>query len=123
MCLSLVTSRAELPKARGTGWKVFRVDRNGALYSEVYSTSRSRQPGRKYRATCLRRPRYCIGFHIFTRKKDAREWDKDHGHSCSVRKVKSEHRLATGNQRGCNTWLLSMIVAKYMTILPEKNDK
>jgi len=129
MCLSNVTDKAEKPKAHGHGWKMFCRTRAGNLYGVLYGPCGATgynmracnryKPGTTHEAVIRELGmRYPSGFHIYRRRVDA---ENAYGSSGKVvRRVRWSHQLALGVQRRREKGLC--VVAKYMTILPEKGD-
>lgn len=136
MCLERVESTERKPQANGKGWKVFAVNANKELESQVEGGIRV--IGKWLMSDAYGNYEYPVGFHIFTNRKAAVKWlkatnlyDKSlptnlHNDKVDVvRQVEWRDRLAIGTQK-CwfgeylddNTHLPGKtIVAKEMMIL------
>ena len=131
MCLNVVSKKK--PRETGFGWKVFGM-LNGGLYGDCFTIAKVRPidkwlkeedyrdaPQKQTIGTGEYGVRYPAGFHIFKRKKDAKEWDFPR--CTQIYKVEYRKAHAQGEQRieliGPPIYL-DCIVAKEIKILPLK---
>ena len=115
MCLYILNKEI---KKRKYGWKVFRVDTDGSLYSEIRGYSDIRGRGKlevgkwlkeiDYRRTKFTRLNitpdisYPVGWHVFHTRRAAEMWRPDfHAFRFTIRKVRISDIVAQGKQM---TW-------------------
>jgi len=135
MCLSKVTQTENLPK-EGFGWKVFEII-EGKLWPEYFGTG-PYKPNHWYKASEKARSckiktffGYCYpaGFHVFLKKKDAKQWHEISKKTWGwqkitvVKKIKFRKPIVRGLQamprltRDISTEPTNVIVAEEMRVL------
>lgn len=119
MCLSRVTSKDNLPKATGYGWKVMIILEDVVVtlcYREPLMVDYWNKDVHSYMIASDDYNNYMNGYHIFSTRKAARIYAKGWPHA-AIYRVKYRHIVATGHQYK-NGEILPTLVVREIMLLP-----